>query len=336
MTSTNKVRNAQVTEDKKTKQQPVVSKFDTFDPVEFAGNVDYLSVYVASQRRSGKTIVVNDLVYKWSSGKFRNPKNGKRLKMFDECYLFSETARLSDQYKFIPKDNVYDTFDDVGENKINELWERNTKAIEHNRNVEKGEKKVKVPSVLVIFDDVVHLPIMRSSGVVKKLYVAGRHIHFSVITISQNVLGQTGLPNAVRNNSDLVIVFRNRDFNARKSICEWWLSCDMSARDMMSTLENATAPPYQAVMIDLAKTEGVNKLSDYVSTYTADPELIKKKWTIGDKYDAVQWASKKYIPTINRNTQALAFRGDLSDRVDHTPVTFDFQGGGFKIKSSLE
>jgi len=306
--------------------------FQEFDPVTFANDLDYMSVYVCSQRRSGKTMIIHDFVWKWASGKFKN--GHKKLKKFDEAYLFSETARLNDAYGFIPKDNTYDTFDEIGEKKLAELWTRNMKAIEHNRGVDKRSKMIKVPSVLIIFDDVVHLPIMRRSMWVKKLYVAGRHIHFSVITISQNVLGQTGLPNAVRNNSDLVIAFRNRDFNARKSICEWWLSCDRPAKEVMGTLENLTAPPYQAVCIDLAKcSEEITKLSDYVTTYTADPNCMKCKYVIGDKFDAMEWASKKHIPTVNRNTQALYLRGDMSDHMRHQDVIFDFNGdGGFKIK----
>lgn len=233
------------------------------------------SMIIASKRRSGKSVLCNYLLH-------------PIRKRFDEAYLLSTTALYqSDIYSMIPKINRFNTFD---EGVLENIKESQCKMVEFNQRLEVDKRKYN--KVLVVLDDVIQDPKVRKSEILNWYFTAGRHLHISIICISQTISARNGFPSVILTNSDIGISFMLHNQYCRESFCERYMSIENKKKGIILFNSIVCEKPYQAVVCDLS-ISNLKSYKDYVFKIIADPKI--PKYIIG---------KSKEIKTINKyNTE---------------------------------
>ena len=95
------------------------------------------------------------------------------------------------------------------------------------------------------------------------LFVQGRHVHISVIVISQSWSGHSGIHPTIRKNSDLIIHFYIRSIDDRKNIANQFINVDNDVKKGMNIINNITHEQYTSCCIMCNKTDA-RTLTDYV------------------------------------------------------------------------
>jgi len=226
-----------------------------FDPRSIKENAFIL---IFARRRSGKSFAVQRLIYE-------NRKN------YDEVYLFSNTIDLQpkSEYGFIPDDHKYNKLD---KEVIEDILETQQEQIQEN--LKKGGKKKKVDHILIILDDIISdSTFLRRNSIIDKLAVQGRHSNISVIVLTQNFTGQTGISPAMRKNSDYVMSFYQQNINDLKKLSEQYLSL-VDTKTGIQLLKDVTNDAYKMLVIEVTKTQA-RQYKDFVTFYKA-PEILPK------------------------------------------------------------
>ena len=235
---------------------------------------DGFSCVFFGARRTGKTFLIEEIIYKLHTEGGRN---------WDAVFLFSDTALVNrQQYKWVPP--IF-KFEGVDEETISAIFKR-----QEDMNLKDSEGGPgKENHVLIIADDVISDPRIRHSPVINKMYTAGRHYRLDVVILSQSIGGASGLPPVVRMNADAVVIFRPRSTRDRELIAEWFLGIvdsDFSGTKLgRAFMKIVTQADFTAMVVDLAK-QNVSNLTDYVFTYKAAEEGVPAFRLGGDK----QWA----------------------------------------------
>lgn len=213
------------------------------------------SAIMYGKRRSGKSLMLKDILSKIHT-------------WFKEAYVFSETIDLQpDLFDYIPSNNRYNSFD---QDKLQEIWNTQEKYMKHALISEKDKSKLN--RVLVIFDDVIQDPHIRSSQIFNRLYTAGRHNNFCVICLSQEVGGLGGINKVSRRNSDLIFCFYMESEYDRNLIAEQFLA-GQSKKIGKQLIVDITTPAYQCMVFDCTSTK--HEYTDFVYTYTASTKVPK-------------------------------------------------------------
>ena len=148
-----------------------------------------LSITISGKRNSGKTVLLRDLCYQLKD-------------KYSEVYLFSNTASYQPLvFDFIKKENIF-----IGLNvaKIQELWNAQGTMTEKLLKKNPNPDHEKVDKILILFDDIVGDPKIRTSDELAQLFTRGRHVYISQIFLTQSVVG---IPPIMRRNVDLAIAF---------------------------------------------------------------------------------------------------------------------------------
>ena len=183
---------------------------------------------VVAPRKSGKTNLVVDALI--DNNKFRNK--------FDAVFIWSKTFELDPKWKNINmmQGSVFTEFN----------AEQATELIE---TAEFVNTNLKLPAnILFIFDDMITESIMNRNklGPIEKIAVRGRHVHVSIIVISQQYMS---LSASVRNNTTNMIVFRVRNGDEMEKIArenrEW-----LSRNDFIDMFYATTKEPYSFLHIN--------------------------------------------------------------------------------------
>ena len=168
------------------------TNFKEFEPgsvQEFMKDGKGFSGIIYGKRGTGKTHMLKHFLY-------------ENKKLFDECYLFSETAHLQPkEYNFLPKHHIYRGYD---ESKLNDIYDKQEKDVQE-KLANKKEKYIK--DIVIIFDDVISNEKIRHSQAFNGLYTKGRHYHITPIILTQSIGGQNSVPKIVRDNCDIVMGF---------------------------------------------------------------------------------------------------------------------------------
>ena len=183
---------------------------------------------VVAPRKSGKTNLVVDTLI--DDNKFRNK--------FDAVFIWSRTFELDQKWKNVNmmRGSVFTEFNE----------EQATELIE---TAEFVNTNLKLPAnILFIFDDMITENIMHRSklGPIEKIAVRGRHVHVSIIIISQQYMS---LSASVRNNTTNMIIFRVRNGDEMEKIArenrEW-----LSRNDFIDMFYATTKEPYSFLHIN--------------------------------------------------------------------------------------
>lgn len=216
---------------------------------------------VVAPRKSGKTNLVVDALL--DTAKFCNK--------FDVVYIWSKTFKLDSKWSNVclPAGSVFEEF----------IEEEAQILIE---TVEFVNERLKVPvNVLMIFDDMITEGIMHRQklGTLEKIAVRGRHIHTSIIIITQQYLA---LSAPVRNNTTNMLVFRVRNGDEMDKIAREnreWLSNEEFTRMFYAT----TKAPFSFLHIN-------NQMQD-------PKQRFHKNWNCVPDYGSASDSTKpKSIP----------------------------------------
>ena len=209
-------------------------KFSEFDPRQELKDVKNFSSVIFSKRRSGKSILVRDMISKIKD-------------WYTDVYLICETGdSQTELYQFVPKQNIKLTFDEPF---LETLFNRQKeKIIKMSSDPNKKVDKTKMPYILIIFDDFISNPRVRTSPIFHKYAVMGRHYNIATVCLSQCVGGRDGIPKGVRGNQDLIICFMLESEVDREGIAMQFLSLN-NKKEGIAILRKITEVPYQAIII---------------------------------------------------------------------------------------
>jgi len=140
-------------------------------------------IIFSASRRSGKTFTMRDLLY-------------KSKHKWDDVILISNTSQYNPDYGYIPQSKKHTT--DKMESIINEIKEQQQQSIEKNK---------PMMNYLIIFDDILDDPKVgkRGGNIINDLATLGRHIHISVIVLTQKF---NALSTITRSNADFACIAR--------------------------------------------------------------------------------------------------------------------------------
>ena len=222
------------------------------------------AILMASQRRAGKTHLCKHLLY--------FVKN-----RFEHAYLFSKSAHMQvDAYDFIPKQNVYDTFD---YEKIREIMMHQKRLREYNLKLPKDQQKD--TNVLIMLDDVIADPSVRygpGAAVINELFANGRHFLISIVCLSQELSSRGGFSTVVRKNCDVAIAFMIQDETTRQMFADAYLSIESKKAGKVLLNSITCDDDYTAIVADKS-IPNIRGYKDYVFKARAPDNL--KNFTIG-------------------------------------------------------
>ena len=237
-------------------------QFTLFDPLTLPKN---FAMAIYGQRRSGKSVILKDVL-------------NKVKKWYKNAYLFSET--IDDQpmlYNFIPKENRFNSFNQEA---IRKLYEKQQGYVR--REMDKNPKvdKTKLDHILIIFDDCINDTKFRSSEILNKIHVSGRHSCVANIVLSQYIGGSGGLNAVCRTNVDVVISLFLKGEYHRELLITQYLS--MVNKKIGNQVYRALcSEEYHAIVIENYKTS--QEYNEFVHWYLADPKV--KDYMIGENLE---------------------------------------------------
>lgn len=264
--------------------------YTSFDPLTMPHN---FSMAIYGRRRSGKTIVLKDIL-------------SKIKKWFDSAYLFSET--IDDQpllYNFIPKENRFNSFD---QEKIRKIYTKQQGYIRQEMDKNPKVDKSKLKHILFIFDDCINAVDFRSSEILNKIHVSGRHTNCASIILSQEVGGKNGINKVQRTNEDIIISFFQKADYDRELIISQYLSI-VDKKIGNEIYRSLTSKDFHCIVIENYKT--TQKYEEFVHWYLADEKV--KDFIIGElpgeekpiKFYKIPTSSMKYNIVKNDETEVL-------------------------------
>ena len=209
-----------------------------------------VSLLVDGIRNSGKSFLIEKVLPKFIE------KNNVQ-----KTILVSGTAKIQKNFKFIKKKDKYDPSDlsDVIQ-KLVQIQLRKAKS---------GEKP---PRIMIILDDVVATTSnnkkIRYNKDLEFLYIGGRHYNIDIITLVQNLLA---VPPSIRQNSDILVVFKTPNLNKQKFIIDNFISGTVGDRKQSRSLlmNQIFTEPYKALIINLHAIQKSFSIYDYVFHYKA-------------------------------------------------------------------
>lgn len=208
------------------------------------------SMIINGSRGSGKNFFLNWLIAEFGHN------------YFETAYLFSKTAKLQDRkaYDFIPMSQRFDNFN---EEKLREIITTQMNYVETARGMTLNGEIKKPKHILIILDDIITDPKVRTSTALKDLYMTGRHLFICPVTLCHSLPGREGLGPLVRQNADFVICFSPAAQYDRELIASRWLSM-ISIKEGREICKQLTTTRYQAMVIVASKQCDSRVYQDYV------------------------------------------------------------------------
>ena len=214
----------------------------------------YATITVVASRRSGKSVLVRDILYK----EFLRRRKIKNLIIVSPTLHNQDYAFVDNQYKFI----------DFDQNFINDILERQQELISTDP---KGEH-----DLVMVLDDIVKSTDMKTRDILSRLYTLSRHYRLFIILVSQSMRHE--LTPIIKFNSDLVILFKTKNLDNKIDIRDHWLGfSDKDDRDRALGLIDKIAQGYRAMVIDC--TSHSNKPEEIITWVKVDVEhSVPKKF----------------------------------------------------------
>lgn len=207
----------------------------------------WATITVIASRRSGKSVITRHILYK----EFIKKRKIKNIVIVSPTMMNGDYSFLAPKYKFT-------SFDEDFLDKI----------IHRQEELVKSDPKGKHDLVLVL-DDIVKSTDMKTKDILSRLYTLSRHFHLYVILISQSMKHE--LTPIIKFNSDIVVVFKTKNFENKKDMADLWLGfSDKDSREIGFRLIDEIAQGYRCMIIN--NTVHSNKIEDIVSHYTVDIE----------------------------------------------------------------
>ncbi len=194
------------------------------------------SICFASKRCSGKSVMVNQML-----------KTFVEEKKVDSIIIFSNTARLNDDYPDFPMSIKHE----FSEGKLQ-------KIINHQKKLPKEKRK----HIMIVLDDLLGDRSAKNSDLIVYAYAISRHINISPILISQ--VGNHILTPTIKNNSERIFLSR---LNRGQLIGLWETSItNIDKNDFVSLVEHINKD-FNFIVID--NTSQSNNPEEFISVVRA-------------------------------------------------------------------
>lgn len=208
---------------------------------EFAEQIRVpFSMAVASQRNSGKTLMISVLI-----------KELLELGKVDMVLVMSQTVHVNKDYAFLPP-RLRQPFSEAVIKKL----------MDKQATVSKNERQ----QVLLVLDDVLSDKAAEQSRFIKRLYTLGRHYDINVVLISQT--SNVALTQAVKQNSDYILYSR---LNRYQLSSLWESITNMDKRDFIRYSEEHNKN-YTFLCVD--NTSQSNNPADFILRIKASPAEV--------------------------------------------------------------
>jgi len=198
-----------------------IKEFDLSDIPRWA------TITIIASRRSGKSVLTRHILYKELIKK----------RKIDNIVIVSPTLHngdydwLSDKYKFTEFDEPF----------LDKILARQEELVRTDKD---GNH-----DLVLILDDIVKSTDAKTKDILSRLYTLSRHYHLYVILISQSLRHE--LTPIIKFNSDVVAIFRTRNFENKKEIADLWLGfSEKDSRDAGFQLIDEVAQGYRCLIID--------------------------------------------------------------------------------------
>lgn len=214
------------------------------------------NMIITSKTNSGKSVFTNDIVYQ-----IRN--------WYTHVYVFSMTSYLQpDLFNYVPKENIFNIFD---ESKLDHIWTKQMELVMSLKKIKIDEDKI--PRVLIIYDDLISDPKVKNSEILKRMFVAGRHVKISQIFLTQSF---TAIPPILRKNCAIAVAFYLDSYVDREAFAKSYLSTKNVKLGIM-IFDRITKVPYTAICVLNCLVSG--EPEEYIRSYKAT--LSRPKFKIG-------------------------------------------------------
>jgi hypothetical protein len=198
------------------------------------------SMAVASQRNSGKTLLISVLI-----------KDMLELGKVEMVLVMSQTVHVNKDYAFLPP-RLRQPFSEAV---IKKLMDKQAAIPKKDRQ-----------QVLLVLDDVLSEKAAEQSRFIKRLYTLGRHYDINVILISQT--SNVALTQAIKQNSDYILYSR---LNRYQLSSLWESITNMDKRDFIRYSE-AHNKNYTFLCVD--NTSQSNNPADFILRIKASPAEV--------------------------------------------------------------
>ncbi len=241
---------------------------------DFEGVPEHPVFMLCAKRGSGKTFVLKHIV-RYLHSKYD----------YDEVYLWSLTADLQikvddDPFFFIPKEHVFNEFD---EEHVKRIIEFNEELKKKDNLLPKNQRRNR--NILLIFDDMIEDRNVVKSKILTSLCTRGRHSNVSLILLTQVLSSLGGFNTTMRKNIDCFVGFDNYDESTREMAGDAFVSKFNPKVGKLLLTKIPMLEPFMSTFILFRNANPefqAKRYSDYVFKYKAPKEELKK-FVIGNK-----------------------------------------------------
>ena len=202
---------------------------------------------IVAQTGAGKSCLIIDLLSKIHTS-------------FEHIIMFSKTAKLQRCYDFLDRELIYDRFD---EEFLTALW---------NDRVNKQLLGLEQERTLIIFDDILCDPKIRSSHILKDLFCGSRHLAISMWCLSHNY---TVLSPIQRQNTCWFVAFDLDSYKEKQNLVGQYLSAQNQKVGEILFKRITKEKKYQCIIIEAHKSGA--PVEDKVRKYISNPKPPKFK-----------------------------------------------------------
>lgn len=212
---------------------------------------DHPFIVFCSKRRSGKSVAIKHLTYKY----FIKKKKYRRI------YVCCPTAPLTKDYSFIEDDYIYEDFTKEFLDDLIEIQKADIMSDP------KGKH-----DCLLILDDVANSTDRLTIDLLGKVGAIGRHLKVSVCLATQNFKRE--MSPLLRTNLDCLVVWKQNNLDNSKMILAQWLGGQQKEQgyEIMEIVPNG----YRCMVIDNTKTD--SNFENYVYHYTFKDKIIPRDY----------------------------------------------------------
>ena len=187
----------------------------------------YATITIIAQRRSGKSVLVRDILYK----EFIRKRKITNLIIVSPTLHNQDYSFIDDKYKFVDFDDDF----------VNKILERQQALIQSDP---KGNH-----DLVFLLDDIIKSTDAKTRDTLSRLFTLSRHYRLYIILVSQSMKHE--LTPVIKLNTDIVILFKTKNLDNKIEVRDNWLGfSDKDNRDKALGLIDEVAQGYRAMVID--------------------------------------------------------------------------------------
>ena len=220
-------------------EQEFIEDPQTADFTQIAKDIESASIIISSCRRSGKTHLTREIMYHM----------GKVYKV-DLCLLFSNTASYNPDFEYVSEFYKYDGLDEA---LLKKFVNQQKETMKLHRAMTKKNKSYnkQPPKPAIIFDDVAHEKNLFYSDVIGELFIMARHIKVMVVFLTQHL---NALSPKMRNNADVIISFRDPNWNNRRTLQDQFMTLSSMNRKLVQQyMDKCLGEAYRCIVVCVYK-----------------------------------------------------------------------------------